>query len=108
MYIVFLYFNVKIKPKIRNEHMFELLFFISPLTFMHLADAFIQSDLQLHSGIHLNQYVCSLGIEPTTFCAADAMLYHWATLEHSLWEHLPQTDTSGCFWNRYICVFELC
>ncbi len=22
---------------------------------------------------------CSLGIEPTTFCAADAMLYHWAT-----------------------------
>ncbi len=25
------------------------------------------------------QYVCSLGIEPTTFCAADAMLYHWAT-----------------------------
>ncbi len=26
-----------------------------------------------------NQYVCSLGIEPTTFCAADAMLYHWAT-----------------------------
>ncbi len=25
----------------------------------------------------------SLGIEPTTFCAADAMLYHWATQEHS-------------------------
>ncbi len=23
-----------------------------------------------------NQYVCSLGIEPTTFCAANAMLYH--------------------------------
>ncbi len=23
--------------------------------------------------------MCSLGIEPTTFCAADAMLYHWAT-----------------------------
>ncbi len=29
-----------------------------------------------------NQYVCSLGIKPTTFCAADAMLYHWATQEH--------------------------
>ncbi len=27
-------------------------------------------------------YVCSLGMEPTTFCAADAMLYHWATQEH--------------------------
>ncbi len=24
-------------------------------------------------------YVCSLRIEPTTFCAANAMLYHWAT-----------------------------
>ncbi len=23
--------------------------------------------------------MCFLGIEPTTFCAADAMLYHWAT-----------------------------
>ncbi len=25
--------------------------------------------------------MCSLGIEPTTFWAADAMLYHWATQE---------------------------
>ncbi len=25
------------------------------------------------------QYVCSLGIEPTTFCAANTILYHWAT-----------------------------
>ncbi len=25
------------------------------------------------------QYVCSLGIEPTTFCAANTMLYHWTT-----------------------------
>ncbi len=33
-----------------------------------------------HSGYTLfHQYVCSLGIEPTTFCAANAMLYHWAT-----------------------------
>ncbi len=29
--------------------------------------------------IFFNQYVRSLGIEPTTFCAANAMLYHWAT-----------------------------
>ncbi len=34
---------------------------------MHLADAFIQSDLQCIQAIHLYcQYVCSLGIEPTT------------------------------------------
>ncbi len=52
-------------------------------TFMHLADTFIQSDLQLHSGYtFFNQYVCSLGIELTTFCAADAIIYHWATQEH--------------------------
>ncbi len=32
------------------------------------------------------QYVCSLGIEPTTFYAAYAMLYHWATGTHfPLW-----------------------
>ncbi len=29
-----------------------------------------------------HQYVCSLGIEPTSFCAANAMLYHWATQEY--------------------------
>ncbi len=52
--------------------------------FMHLADAFIQSDLQYIQAIHFfYQYVCSLGIEPTTFCAANAMLYHWATGTHA-------------------------
>ncbi len=35
--------------------------------------------LTVHSGYTFFQYVCSLGIEPTTFCAANAMLYHWAT-----------------------------
>ncbi len=48
-------------------------------TFMHLADAFIQSDLQCIQDIYFCQYVSSLGIEPTTFRAANAMLYHWAT-----------------------------
>ncbi len=34
----------------------------------------------MHSGYtFFYQYVCSLGIEPTTFCVANAMLYHWAT-----------------------------
>ncbi len=36
--------------------------------------------LTVHSDLYiLYQYVCSLGIEPTTFCAANTMLYHWAT-----------------------------
>ncbi len=46
---------------------------------LHLSDAFIQSNLQCIQAIHFCQYVCSLEIEPTTFCVADAMLYHWAT-----------------------------
>ncbi len=45
---------------------------------MHLADAFIQSDLQCIQAIHLYcQYVCSLGIEPTTF----ALLTQCSTTE---------------------------
>ncbi len=44
---------------------------IFTFTFMHLADAFIQTRLTLNAiqGIHFFQCVCSLGIEPTTFCA---------------------------------------
>ncbi len=54
-------------------------FFLRILS-LHLADAFIQSDFQYIQVIHLYcQYVCFLGIEPTTFCAANAMLHHWAT-----------------------------
>ncbi len=35
---------------------------------MHLADAFIQSDLQsIQAFTYFCQYVCSLGIEPTIF-----------------------------------------
>ncbi len=43
-----------------------------PFTFKHLADVFI------HSG-YTFFCMCSLGIEPMTFCAANAVLYHWAT-----------------------------
>ncbi len=49
----------------------------------HLSDTFIQSDLQYIQAIQF-LYMCSLGIEPTTFCAANAMLYHWATGTHAL------------------------
>ncbi len=47
---------------------------------MHLADAFIQSDLQCIQVIHLYcQYVCSLGIKPTTFALLTQCSNHWAT-----------------------------
>ncbi len=48
-----------------------------------LADL-LSSDLQWFRLYIFNDYkhVCSLGIEPTTFCAAKAMPYHWATGTH--------------------------
>ncbi len=53
----------------------------STFTFMHLADAFIQSDLQCIQVIHFFcQYMCSLGIEPTTFVLLlKQCSNHWAT-----------------------------
>ncbi len=56
------------------SHLFSIYIYI----FMHLADAFIQSDLQCIQAIHLScQYACSLGIEPTTF----ALLTQCSTTE---------------------------
>ncbi len=46
---------------------------------MHLADALSKATYSAFRLYMFYQYVCSLGIEPTTFCAANAMLYHWAT-----------------------------
>ncbi len=49
-------------------------------TFMHLADAFIQSDLQCYSCYtFFCQYVCSLGIEPTTCALLMQCSNHWTT-----------------------------
>ncbi len=44
---------------------------------MHLADAFIQSDLQYIQVIHFFVSMCSLGIEPTTL----ALLTQCSTTE---------------------------
>ncbi len=50
---------------------------VCTFTFMHLADAFLQSDL-VHSGYtYFCQYMCSLGIEPITF----ALLKQCSTIE---------------------------
>ncbi len=73
--------------KSRAESCFRNLRGLFTFTFMHLADAFIQSDLQYIQAIHLYcQYVCSLGIEPTTF----ALLTQCSTTEPQ--EH--RIDTS--------------
>ncbi len=77
---------------------------------MHLANTFIQSDLQSIQAINFFcQYVCSLEIEPTTFCAAKAMLYHWAT--GTLYKIIFSMFCSikGVIWcfckDHYFCVF---
>ncbi len=48
---------------------------------LHLADAFIQSDLQLHSGYTFSLVHVFPGNRTHNLCATDAMLYHWATQE---------------------------
>ncbi len=65
---------------------------------MHLADTFIQSDLQCIQATHFIVSMCSLGIEPTTFCAANAMLYHWAT--GTLCKIVPEFFTKGFLLNN--------
>ncbi len=55
------------------------------------------------------QYLCSLGIEPTIFCAANAMLYRWATQEH-LWRCPVSIDTalSEKLWSASVITFTCC
>ncbi len=48
-------------------------------TFMHLADAFIQSDLQCIQAIHFLSVCVFPGNRTHNLCAANAMLYHQAT-----------------------------
>ncbi len=51
-------------------------------TFRHLADAFIQSDLQLHSGYTFFISMC-VPWESNPQHFALTKLYHWATQEHT-------------------------
>ncbi len=46
---------------------------------MHLADALSKATYSAFRLYIYSQYVCSLGIKPTTFSAANTTLYHWAT-----------------------------
>ncbi len=49
------------------------------MTVLHLSDAFIQSNLTYSGYTVFCQYVCSLGIEPTTFELLMQCSNHWAT-----------------------------
>ncbi len=76
--------------------------------YLHLADAFIQSDLQCIQAIHLYcQYVCSLGIKPTTFALLTQCSNHWATgtlfliLKSLIWTSIILIHTFDSFKNAW-------
>ncbi len=72
-------------------------------TFTHLADAFIQSDLQCIQAIHLYcQYVCCLGIKPTTF----ALLTRCSTTEPQEHSWTAEINTSGSKTKKMYFVFK--
>ncbi len=48
-------------------------------TFTHLADAFIQSDLQCIQAVRFWSVCVFLGNRTHNLCTANTMLYHWAT-----------------------------
>ncbi len=67
-----------LQQRLRNNFLFFFWF-----TFTHLADAFIQSQLQLHSGYTFLISMCvPWEPNPQPFCVADRILNHWATQEH--------------------------
>ncbi len=79
--------SVKIK-QLKNiffVKLIKLLFNITLLLFtLHLSDAFIQSNLQSIQVIHLLSVHVFPGNRTHNLCAANAMLYHWATGTHGL------------------------
>ncbi len=78
-----------------------------------LSRRFYPKRLTVHSGYNIFQYVCSLGIEPITFCAANAMLYQRAT-GTQLYPDIPWDAAFGRFYTNaseskayYIHIYAL-
>ncbi len=63
---------------------------------LHLADAFIQSDLQCIQVIHVLSVSVFPGNWTHNLCAANAMLYHWDT---------GTLDMLSCTLHRLRCGF---
>ncbi len=80
-YIKVSLFEINSKKKITFSRYYIFLdvpvcIYIFTFTFMHLADAFIQSDLQCIQVIHLLSVYVFPGNLTHDLCAANAMLYH--------------------------------
>ncbi len=80
---------------------------VNTFTFMHLADAFIQSDLQYIQAINF----LSVGVFPGNWThdlyAANAMLYHWATgtlftQEQNIWFVFYSDKNTKDIWVWYV------
>ncbi len=65
----------KLAVKLEQVMHFTLLY----IYIMHLADAFIQNDLKCIQAIHFLSVCVLSGNRTHNFCAANAMLYPWAT-----------------------------
>ncbi len=55
---------------------------------LHLANAFIQSDLQVIQVIHFLSVCVIPGNWTHNLCTANAMLYHWATGTPAVWTRI--------------------
>ncbi len=70
---------------------------------------YIYAFSRCYSGYTFSQYVCFLGIEATTFCTANAMLYHWATVSTTFSGYSPKwcqadVEEMNC-WIKVVVVF---
>ncbi len=86
--------NVESKPTplVYGEFTLSLIF---TFTFMHLADTFIQSDLQLHSGYTF-----------VSICVPWESIYHWATQEHIMYlVMICSIICSNLYFQKLIFIF---
>ncbi len=66
---------------------------------------FYPKRLTVHSGYtFFVNFFCSLGFEPTTFCAANAVLYHWATGTLLYTQSALQSCGGGSLLNHLQCA----
>ncbi len=68
---------------------------------LHLADAFIQSNLQCIQVIYFLSVHVFPGNRIHNLCAANAMLYHWATGKLYKWCSLQCILSKIKFWHNY-------
>ncbi len=72
-------FIITIADVLETRQVDQVLFQLSVIYICAFSRCFYPKRLTVHSGYTFIVSMCSLIIEPTTFYAANTMLYHWAT-----------------------------